>query len=307
VADSGPKSALSGHFLSQSAARQEGVISREQLRLAGLSDKQIRTRERDGELHPLYTDVWAVGHRNLTPKGHLIAALLSCGPASFLSHRTAAALHGLRPVNVKAIEVTVVAKRTYVRPGLEVHRTAKPPAPTEIRTVGLLRYSSVPRTLIELASRETPAELDRLITEAAHKRLLNLHAIEDALARHARRPGLARLKEALAAYRPRPDRKSNLERAFDRWLLEHPEIPEPQRNVYIGGWEIDCWWPEQRVVLELDGRDYHIAVQEMERDRLKDTKLQLLGIRPMRVTGDRWDLDRAGVHSDLMALLGLAA
>jgi very-short-patch-repair endonuclease len=59
------------------------------------------------------------------------------------------------------------------------------------------------------------------------------------------------------------------------------------------------------VVLELDGRDYHTAVQEMERDRLKDTKLQIRGIKPMRVTGERWDLDRAGVRSDLLALLQL--
>jgi hypothetical protein len=94
--------------------------------------------------------------------------------------------------------------------------------------------------LIELASREQPAELDRLITDAAHKHLLNLDAIEDALARHARRPGLGRLKAALRAYRPRPARKSNLERDFDTWLLDHPEIPEPRRNVYIKGWEIDC-------------------------------------------------------------------
>jgi hypothetical protein len=281
------------------------VVSREQLRAAGLSDKQIRTRERDGELHPLYHDVWAVGHRNVTPKGHLIAALLSCGPTSFLSHRTAAALHGLRAVNVRAIEITLAAGRTYVRAGLQVHRTAREPARGELRSVGHLRYSSVPRLLIELAPRETPTELRRLLTEAVHRRLLNLDAIEEALARHARRPGLARLKAALRAYRPRPDRKSELERGFDAWLLEHPEIPEPSRNVYIDGWEIDCWWPEQRVVLELDGRDYHTAVQEMERDRLKDTKLQIRGIKPMRVTGERWDLDRAGVRSDLLALLQL--
>jgi hypothetical protein len=305
VGDSEQKGAGKRQVFAQSAGRQEGVVSREQLHELGFSDKQIARRERNGELHELYTDVWAVGHRNVTPKGHLIAALLACGPASFLSHRTAAALHGLRPINVHAIEVTVVGRRACARAGVEVHRTAKPPHPKDIRTVGHLRYSSVPRMLIELAFRETPSELDRLITEAAHRRRLNLDAIEDALARHARRPGLGRLKTALAAYRPRPSRRSNLERAFDAWLTEHPEIPEPQRNVYIGRWEIDCWWPDQQVALELDGRDYHIAVAEMERDRLKDTKLQIMGIKPMRVTGDRWDGDRAGVHADLLALLRL--
>ena len=70
-------------------------MCREQLHGLGLSDKQIRRREADGELHELYTDVGAVGRRKVTPLGNLIAAMLSCGPASFLSHRTAAALHGL--------------------------------------------------------------------------------------------------------------------------------------------------------------------------------------------------------------------
>lgn len=291
--------------MSQSAASQDGVISREQLHKLGVNDKQIARRERNGDLHELYSDVWAVGHRNVSAKGHLIAALLSCGPASFLSHRTAAALLGLRAVNVQAIEVTLVAKRTYVRPGLEIHRTATAPLPQDLRTVDHLRYSSLPRVLIELAPRETPAELDRLITQAARRRLLDPQEMEAALQRHARRPGLARLKAALRAYRPRPDRRSELEHAFDAWLLEHPEIPQPLRNVHVGGWEIDCWWPEQRVALELDGRAYHIAVRDMERDRLKDTSLQVLGIGVMRVTGDRWDLDRAGVHADLLSLLQL--
>ena len=284
---------------------QSEVVSRQHLHLLGLSDKQISRRERNGELHELYTDVWAVGRRQVTPKGHLIAALLSCGPTSFLSHRTAAALHELRPVNVRAIEVTMVGDRAWTRLGLIMHRASKPLAPEDLRTVGHLRYSSVPRTLIELAPRETPEELTRLITEAIRRRRLNLEAMEEALQRHARRPGLSRLKEALRAYRPRPDRKSELERAFDEWLLEHPEIPQPQRNIHIGPWEIDCFWPEQRVALELDGRPYHVAAQDMERDRVKDTKLQILGIKPMRVTGERWDLDRAGVRSDLLELLQL--
>ncbi len=305
MGDSGTKGAGNGHFLSQSAARQDGVLSRVQLRALGLSNAQIRGREANGELHELYEDVWAVGHANVTPRGHLIGALLSCGPTSFLSHRTAAALHGLRPINVKAIEVTLVSNRTYVRPGLTIHRTSSVPSPQDLRTVKPLRYSSVPRLLIELAARETKAELDRLITEAARRTRLDPEAMEAALDRHARRPGLALLKEALAAYRPRPDRKSDLERAFDAWLLEHPEIPEPERNVHIEGWEIDCWWPEQRVALELDGRPYHVAVIEMERDRIKDTSLQILGIKVMRVTGERWDLDRPGVHRDLLALLEL--
>ncbi|HWE08630.1 MAG TPA: hypothetical protein VG325_04715 [Solirubrobacteraceae bacterium] len=280
-------------------------MERRQLHKLGISDKQITTGEKNGNLHRLYPGVWAVGHRSVSPLGNLIGALLSCGGESFLSHRTAAALHGLRQINVRAIDVTVVGRNAPRRDGLTLHCTARKPAGGEIRTRGLLRFSSVPRMLIELAASERVPELERLITQAVRRRLLDPDAVERALQRHARRPGVGALKQALGRYRPQPDRKSELERAFDAWLPQHPEIPEPLRNVHIDGWEVDCWWPEQKVVLELDGRPYHVAVTDMERDRIKDTKLQRNGIKPMRVTDARWEHDRRGVHDDLMSLLEL--
>ncbi|MGH2876602.1 MAG: hypothetical protein ACRDLV_10150 [Solirubrobacteraceae bacterium] len=287
------------------AARQEGVIHRDQLRALGISGKQIARQERSGLLHEIYQDVWAVGHRSVSNLGRLIAALLSCGPSSFLSHRTAAALHGLRALNIRAIEVTVVAKHAPARAGLIVHRTDRPPPPGEIRARGLLRLSSVTRVLVELAAREVPAELDRLITQAVRRGAYDQAAVEAALMRHARRPGLDRLKQAAARYRPQPDRKSELERAFDAWLALHPEIPEPLRNVHVGGWEIDCWWPQQRLALELDGRPYHVAARDMDRDRVKDARLLRLGVKPLRVTDFRFEHDLVGVHEDLLALLEL--
>ena len=48
-----------------------------------------------------------------------------------------------------------------------------------------------------------------------------------------------------------------------------------------------------------------LGLAAFDRDRRKDTSLQILEIKVMRVTGDRWDLDRAGVHRDLSALLEL--
>ena len=48
---------------------------------------------------------------------------------------------------------------------------------------------SPPRMLIEVAPRETPQELDRLITQAARKNLLDVDKTEAALARHPAAPG----------------------------------------------------------------------------------------------------------------------
>jgi hypothetical protein len=89
------------------AARQFGVVAREQLLALGSSAKEISGMVRRGLLHPLYRGVYAVGHTRVVPHARLIAALLSCGPASFLSHRTAAAAWGLRELNLRRIEVTV--------------------------------------------------------------------------------------------------------------------------------------------------------------------------------------------------------
>jgi hypothetical protein len=159
--------------------------------------------------------------------------------------------------------------------------------------------------LIELAPQEPPVELDRLITASVRKDILDLAKMQLALNRHARRPGLAKLRTVLEDYLPRPDRKSGLEIAFDEFLARHPEIPEPQRNVHIDGWEIDCYWPEQRLAVELDGRPYHVAVKDLERDRRKDAKLLGVGVRVMRITDSRFEHDPLGAFYDLLAALGL--
>jgi hypothetical protein len=285
------------------AHTQFGVVTVGQLVACGLSRDQIKRLADRGHLHRLHRGVYAVGHRRLVDHAWLIAALLACGPTAFLSHRTAAAVWGLRPVAVKAIEITVTGGASRKR--LIVHRASVQPNPDDVRTRNGLRVSSVPRLLVELGSRERPAELTRLVTQAARKRVLEVDKIEEALGRHARRPGLARVKEALSAYRPGPDRKSDLEIAFDALLEEHPDIPRPIPNVTIAGWEIDCYWPGQSVALELDGRPYHVAVRDMEKDRLKDAKLLGLGIRPLRITGARLEHDARDALADLRTLLQL--
>src|SRR5262249_53251161 len=155
------------------------------------------------------------------------------------------------------------------------------------------RVSSVPRVLIELSTSETLSELDRLITQAVRKRLLDLPKLEAAIARHARRPGVANFKRALRDYRPRKDSKSDLEDTF-AGLIAVPDIPPPVRNVIIDGWEVDFYWPHARLAVELDGRPYHIAVRDIEKDKFKDGKLLLKSIRTLRITDLRMSLDPAG-------------
>jgi very-short-patch-repair endonuclease len=294
------------------AGRQGGVVSRGQLLDLGFTDNQILDRAGDGRLHRLYHNVFAVGHTRLSDRAHLFAAQLTFGDRAFLSHRTAAAVWKLRAINLHEVEVTLSGTGGRTRGGLIVHRSRNEPHPHDVRTHGDLRVSSVPRMLVELAPRETPAELSRLITVAVQKSLLPLHRadarerLEAALARHDRWPGMATLKAVLAAYRRVDSSKSELERAFDRLLAQHPEIPEPQRNIHLDHWEIDRFWPAHNLAAELDGRPYHIAAAAMERDRIKDAWLLRHGVTPLRFTDFRVEHDARGILGDLRHFLNIA-
>jgi hypothetical protein len=285
--------------------RQGGAASLTQLAECGYDRNAVGRLVAEGVILRRHQGVYVSALAPLLPRGELFAALLACNDMAFLSHRAAAALHGLRPLNLRAIEVTITSGHTpRRREGLIVHRTSRQPLPDEVRVFDGLRIASFSRTLVDLAGRETHKELARLIAETARKKALDLARIEASIAHRPRAAGIESLKKALERYRPPdPDAKSNLERAFAQWLTTHPEIPAPQRNVWLDGrWELDFFWPEHRLVVETDGEPYHLTPDELERDRIKDAYLQRQNIRVIRVTGFRFDHDRSGILEDLRAL-----
>jgi hypothetical protein len=285
--------------------RQDGAVGIEQLHALGFSKHEVDRLVDGGAFVRRHRGVLLDARAPAAQRGQLFAALLAFGPGAFLSHRTAAALHGLRAVNVRAVEVTVVSGHTPKHAGLTAHRTSATPHPDEVKTRDGLRFSSVPRLLMELAPRETRTELDRLIAEAARRRSLDLERIGQMIARHPRHPGVAELRAALAAYQPSPADKSGLEKAFAAWLATLRDIPAPNRNIEFEGgrWEIDFYWPAYSFAVELDGRPYHSLPADQERDRIKDVWLQRNAISIVRVTEFRFEHDRAGIEADLRHFL----
>ncbi len=292
-------------LIGQIAARQERVITLGQLYSLGLTDREIRRRVQRGLLHVLHRGVFIVGPPNITSKGHVTGALLALGDTSFLSHRTSLAVQGLRSIDTHHIELTVIADRTPKRPGLIIHRTSARPHRHEVRHRFGLRYSSLPRALMEVAPQERPGELLRLVTVGLHKNLVDLKAVEQAIARHESRPGVGILRSALHRYVDPTDRKSGLELAFDAYCAMDTRIPPYEKNVYMGPHEWDVVFRAQQLVVELDGRPFHVAVQDMDNDRAKDIWAQRHGLRIMRITDFAWEHDRAQAIEDLLALLAL--
>ena len=67
-------------------------------------------------------------------------------------------------------------------------------------------------------------------------------------------------------------------------LVRQADLPLPRVNAPLLGFEIDFLWPEQRLAVETDGRQFHGHARAFETDRRRDQILIAGGYRVMRVT-----------------------
>lgn len=257
----------------------------------------IQYRVRIGRLHRIHQGVYAVGYRKLTPRGHRMAAALACGPQAVISHQTAAANWGIGQPSAKIHVTTPISKRS--RPNIRVHAAIL--HREDIATRDGIPTTSVARTICDLAPHRDDTQLTHLIEDADRNGLLDLGALERAMARRPRKAGIARLRAALADYRGPADTRSKLERDFRAFIAKNG-LPEPQFNVLLGGFTVDVYWPEWNLVIELDSPGYHMTPSAFERDPVRDAAIQKAGCRVLRVTTKRLANQPAGVLADILAL-----
>ncbi len=270
------------------AARQHGTVSAGQLQAIGYTHAAVGRRVQQGRLHRLYRGVYAVGHAALTLEARQLAAVMACGPDAALSHRSA----GLRLGIVRtAIRIEVSAPRSRgARKGVTVHRThALAPADRDIRDG--IPITSPARTLVDLADVLNERRLADALHQAEVLRIFDLAAITEALERVPGRSGRHRLTQAIAAYQPDPPllRNEAEKRFLD--LVEAHGLPTPHTNVPLGGFELDFYWADARLAVEVDGGAVHHTQRAFQEDRRRDRELAAMhGIQSLRVT---WrDLDR---------------
>jgi len=265
------------------ADRQHGVVARRQLLELGVGRRAIATRLARRSLIPLHRGVYAVGHRRLAIEGRWLAAVLAIEGA-VLSHRDAAALHAMRkPPESAKVSVTTNGDARGT-PALWVH--ARRALTDEDRAVVRgVPVTSPARTLVDLAPMLTAAQLQSTLGEADRRGLLDPAAVERALRRTKGRHGQghARLKAALDAHRQRGITllRSELEARFLDLTIE-AGLPRPALNAPTAGYEVDALWPEERLVVELDGWENHKERHAAAQDRDKTNRLQLAGYQVLR-------------------------
>ncbi len=233
-----------------------------------------------------------------------MAAVLAGGPGAVLSHRSAAELWGLRPGQTSPIEITATQRRRR-RKGLTPHCS---PLPSDETTVHIgIPTTTVPRTILDQAASMTVRQVERMINEADVQQLWDQLSLDDLLGRYPNRAGSAAVREALRGRRAGATvTKSELEEMLielvDEFGLRRPEV---NGTLSVDGrvFEPDCLWRDAGLVVELDSRQFHDAVQAFEADRERDRRLMLAGWSTIRVTHRMLTLGRRQLATDLTDLL----
>ena len=281
--------------------RQHGAVTRGQLVALGFTNDSIDNGLASGRLHPLHRGVYAVGHPSLTTRGHWMAAVLTIGRGALLSHRSAAALLGLRPDTRPHADVTVSGGGHLHRRAVTLHRARDLRSQDRAVKDGI-PVTSLARTLLDCAAVLNERQLLRTFEEAERQRILDMRALHALAARSRGHHGLGPFQRLIAHHHDVPDTRTELERRFLDFCDEHA-IPRPACNVAVEGFTVDALWPQAGLVAELDSWGFHRTRAMFESDRARDAALQVAGYRVLRVTSRGMDRDASGVAHTIRRLL----
>jgi very-short-patch-repair endonuclease len=273
--------------VARTAERQYGVVSRDQLREAGLTEAAIKQGIATGRLFPLFRSTFAVGHPRADRRSRLFAATLACGEGTVISHGTAAALLGLWEHWPAEIEVIAPVESGRKIPGIRRRFVPVPSPEQAMRKMGI-PCTSPSRTIVDVAGMTTPKLLAGTVEQAAVLEVLNVPEI-DGILLESRRRGTKKLNRVLEPWRrysPRVRVRSRME-AKMLPLLTHNDLPIPECNVKLRiereTFEVDFLWREQRLVVETDGGRFHGNPAAQARDGHRNRVLARAGYRVPRI------------------------
>ena len=288
------------------ASRQQGLVSRDQLRALGLGDEAVSKAMARGWLHPVFHAVYNVGHRRLSWQGKLLAATLACGEGSVISHGSAAWLLGLVAQHPEAIDLIAPVEAGRKIAGIR-RRFVPLPSGGEVWRREGVPVTSPARTIVDVAGISDSKGLAEVIEQAAILGLLNVSAIDRILNGHRRRGAnrLRRVIEPWRRYKPGIKIRSRMEAKLLP-MLSVAALPVPETNVRlrVGArtYEVDFLWRRQKVIVETDGGRFHDNPAAGQRDSDRNHALTGAGYRVPRLG---WEDLRDRPEETMRELAGL--
>lgn len=235
---------------------------------------------RGGLLVARFHGVYALGDLHLTLDGHRTAAVLAV-PGGRLSHGDCCALHGVGGGGGAFWDLTVPGHGGRRRRGqLRVHATTTF-RPHDLAVVGGLPCTSLPRAIADAAQVLDRRRMANVLAEAERRRLLHLAALREAMERvkHRPTPAHALLVHVLTEHLRHGAQltRSEVEEAL-REIAVRAGLPAPLMNRVIGGDELDAWWPDVGLGIEVDSWEFHDHRRSFVTDRAKLRRLFLRGV-----------------------------
>lgn len=268
--------------LAHVAGEQWGLLTWRQLLEAGLARSAVTRRVQEGRLHRVHRGVYAlVPPQALAQEGRWLAAVLACGEAAALSHRSAAALWQLLDDWAGPPEVVVPIGGAQRVRGVLLHRSRALPV-SAVTTRRGVPVTTLERTLVDLSEVVPITQLHRAAQQADFdRRKIGPSGSPWRLARG--RHGAPKLRTLPQLRASVGMTWSELERRMLR-LCRGAGLPEPEANQHIEGERVDFVWRNERLVVETDGGQAHLTATAFENDRRRDVELLIAGWRVARFT-----------------------
>jgi len=272
------------------ASHQAGVISREDLLVAGWSQSGIDRALSSGRLVRIVNGVYRVAGSPSSRRRSQVAALTACAPDGYLARRTAAEVHGLLPVAPGPLQLVMPhhRKAPALPPGLAVVMRSRTLSPHDVVAQEGLQLTSVARTILDLAPTLSSSALAELVATGLRLRVVDEMELSAAVDAHPAARGRARLRAALDLL-AEDGRLARAEVEIAALAaIVGAGLPRPVVGLRIldhtGAFvaEVDLGYPRARLALEIDGYRWHSTPEQKLADEERQNRIILAGWSVLR-------------------------
>jgi hypothetical protein len=262
--------------------RQWNRASLAQMEALGYTRLDVNRRVAGGRLRAVHEAVFA-GRPFLDDlRGTWMAATLTA-PESYLSHASSAALHGFWDRRRQLETITRPGSGGPRRlDGLFVYRSLT--LADNTTSVDGIPTTTADRAIIEMAPYLNPGGLGRAIREALRTETTTSARLSRAVDRHFARRGTRRVLLALGRYAGVPVARARSGAEIQALIvLRDAPCATPRLNHKVAGEEADLSWPDERLIIEVDGGPFH---QDVGEDARKESAWRAAGWTVLRLPSD---------------------
>ncbi len=265
------------------------LITTAQALAQGMTHREIRTLVTTGVWIQLLRGVYALATSALPiPALRRRAALLMAGEDGWLCGTSALAEWGMQVADPLEVHVAMIRTGIVIGRGVVMHRAKSPDACVERDGIRLERFDAA--VITAFVGLKDDRERQELVCRAVRERRTTCARLGAAAGARGRFPGCRRFREIVALVdlgcrSPiEIDYYVLVERPFGLPRAERQRALPRRRGGRVGAAYGDVYYPELRLVVELDGSGFH-ADEHRRADLRRDLDLAALGIVTIRLTG----------------------